>query len=283
MLAYRILLEEAFCENARYQCSAASGRVRRKLIHTKPSDITADEAGYTSRIFDNGGTCGEGAGVAITPDGLVLFLHRAGAGYGNTTRIDRPVVVVYDPRSDRVIKEWGAGMFVSPHGIACDRDGNVWITDTATNRVAKFSPDGELLLSIGHDYPPGLELLLRARNVLAWLPMPDDPYIFARPTEVAVDSDGRIIITDGYRNSRLAVFDYTGRFIQEIKARGNGDYAFNLPHGVAVDSADRIYVADRTNARVQIFYRDCRHLATWQGPAIGRPFGIDIAGGRGHC
>lgn len=103
---------------------------------------------------------------------------------------------------------------------------------------------------------------------------------FDGPTDVAFFADGTPIVSDGYVNTRVAVLARGGGVVRSLDARGTADGQFDLPHGLAVGRDDRIFVADRDNARVQVFSRELVHEATWSGPTIGRPFALAVAGER---
>lgn len=107
---------------------------------------------------------------------------------------------------------------------------------------------------------------------------PDDG--FGGPTKVAFLSDGTPLVADGYRNARVAALRRGADLASSWGSQGREDGQFDLPHGIAVDADDRVYVADRDNARVQVFERDGRHRATWSGAAIGRPFAVAVVGER---
>src|SRR4029453_4538212 len=78
------------------------------------------------------------------------------------------------------------GLYVMPHGIRVDPDGNVWTTDAATSLVRKFDPRGTLLLTIE----------------VGGLPSPC-PQNFCGTTDLAFGPGGRIFVADGYANARL--------------------------------------------------------------------------------
>lgn len=103
---------------------------------------------------------------------------------------------------------------------------------------------------------------------------------FAGPTKVAFLRDGTPVVADGYRNARVALLRRGVGVVSAWGAQGRAQGQLDLPHGVAVDADDRVYVADRDNARVQVFERDGRHRATWSDPALGRPFAVAVVGGR---
>ncbi len=97
---------------------------------------------------------------------------------------------------------------------------------------------------------------------------------FAAPTDIAFLSDGIPVVSDGYENSRIAVLKGTV-VDREWGSHGCGEGEFDVPHGLTIDDEDRIYVADRSNGRLQIFDRDGGLLEIWQGPNVGRPWGLE--------
>lgn len=175
--------------------------------------------------------------------------------------------------SGNVVTSFGAGMFIWPHGLHVDREGNVWVTDGATqdavamaaksggrfgHRVIKFSPQGKVLMTLGEAGVPG-----------------SDQNHFMSPSAVAVAANGDIFVADGHgvnENNRVMKFSPGGKF---IKAWGKTGYApgeFRTLHGMAIDSRGRVFVADRGNNRIQIFDQEGKHLATWL--QFGTPSGI---------
>jgi len=172
-----------------------------------------------------------------------------------------------------VVKSFGAGMFIWPHGLHVDKEGNVWATDAATqdivaiaakaggkfgHQVIKFSPDGKVLMRLGEAGVPG-----------------SDERHFISPSSVAVAANGDIFVADGHgvnENNRVVKFSKDGKF---IKAWGKTGYApgeFRTLHGIAIDSRGRVFIADRGNNRIQIFDQEGKHLSTWL--QFGTPSGI---------
>jgi peptidylamidoglycolate lyase len=204
------------------------------------------------------------SGVGVDSRGDVFVLHRAGREWPDSGHLDlRPIprdtVLVFDGTTGALRASWGRDRFAMPHGLTVDRDDNVWITDVALQQVYKFSSDGRLLSTIG------------TRGVAG-----ADEAHFDRPTKVAVSADGSFYVSDGYRNARVVKFAPDGRFLLQWGSKGNGPGQFDLPHGIAVDARGRVYVADRNNARVQVFEGGGRYLAEWKGAAFGRPFDVAV-------
>jgi len=101
---------------------------------------------------------------------------------------------------------------------------------------------------------------------------------FSRPTDVAFLSDGSVFVSDGYGNARVARLD-DGRVIDTWGEHGSEPGEFNIPHGITVDDRDHVYIADRGNARVQIFDRDGAVLDQWDAAQVGRPWGLEYHAG----
>jgi len=141
---------------------------------------------------------GSTAGIDIDPnDGNIWAYERCGAGAlaGAPINCDsNPVdpIFKFDRNTGEMLANFGGGIMVTPHGIHVDREGNVWVTDFAGNaertkghQVHKFSPQGELLMSLGTAGVPG-----KGRNV------------FDQPNDVHVASNGDIFVAD-YGNYRI--------------------------------------------------------------------------------
>jgi sugar lactone lactonase YvrE len=164
----------------------------------------------------------------------------------------------------KTMKNIGSGQFVSAHGVAVDKDGNIWAADFQAKdgkgmQVVKLSPDGKVLLRVGKAGEPGLG---------------DDA--FNAPTGVAVLSTGEILIAEGHgsklNKSRVNVYDKNGKFLRSFAKHGTGDGELTEPHAIAVDKQDHIYVADRTGARVNVYDKTGKFLASWK--QFGRPSGV---------
>jgi DNA-binding beta-propeller fold protein YncE len=95
--------------------------------------------------------------------------------------------------------------------------------------------------------------------------------------DLAVTKNGDIVVADGEGpNTRVAKFAKDGAFIKWWGGKGTEPGQFNVPHSIAVDSRDRIYVADRSNNRVQIFDKNGKFLNQWTN--VGVPWGLCIKG-----
>lgn len=210
----------------------------------------------------NGRKLGATSGLAIAPDGNVWVFERCGAG--NCAGSNVAPVIKFDP-SGKYLASFGAGMFVQPHGLHVDRDGNVWVTDAQGKDgkghvVVKFSPEGKVLMTLGK---PGV-----AGN---------GPDMFNQPSSVTTSLNGDIYVGDGHggeSNARIVQFSKDGKFIRAWGKKGTGPGEFGLPHAIAVDSTGRVFVGDRPNSRIEIFDANGKFLEEWR--QFGRPSGLYI-------
>jgi hypothetical protein len=175
------------------------------------------------------------AGIAIGPEDQVWTFNRGTVP-----------VQVYSANGE-LLRSWGEGLFREPHQVRIDRQGDVWLVDSGQHCVRKYTPDGKLLLTLGTPGDPG-----------------EDSSHLNRPTDVAITSAGDLFVTDGYGNNRVVHFDRQGRFVTAWGSLGVGPGQFSLPHSIAVDSQGRLYVADRNNARLQVFDQTGRFLDEWR-------------------
>jgi DNA-binding beta-propeller fold protein YncE len=178
-------------------------------------------------------------------------------------------VMVFD-RDGTFLMSWGEGLIRRAHGIHIGPDDSVYITDDLDHTVRKFTPEGKLLLTLGTSGRPsdtGIDGLDYRTIRRAGPP-------FHRPTNVALSASGDIYVTDGYGNARVHKFDSAGRLLLSWGEPGDQPGQFNLPHGIAVDSNERVYVADRENSRIQIFTSRGELLAVWTD--VARPMQVFI-------
>ncbi len=169
-------------------------------------------------------------------------------------------VLVFD-RQGRFLRSWGQGQFTLPHGCRFDPAGNLWLTDVGRHQVYKYTPEGKLLQSWGVRDTSGC-----------------DSTHFNQPADVAFGPRGDVYIADGYGNARVVHLDANGKYIGAWGRHGNGPGQFHLVHSLAVDNQGRVYVVDRSNARIQVFTPDGKFLTQWRN--IGHPFGVFLTPGQ---
>lgn len=201
-------------------------------------------------------------GVFPDPDGEhVWVLDRCGAN--SCLGSDLDPLFEFD-MAGNLVGSYGAGLFAWPHGFFVDREGNVWVADGPTGaraeeaaargmgqQVFKLSPEGEVLLTLGRAGVSGYG---------------ED--VFTGPSDVLVAPGGEIYVLDGHGadgNNRVVKYDASGRYLLEWGSTGPGPAAGELgdPHGIAMDSRGRIFVADRANVRIQIFDENGTFLDQW--------------------
>ncbi len=187
-------------------------------------------------------------------------------------RGDHPVMI-FD-RDGTLLSTWGEGRFARPHGITIGPDDAVYCTDDLDHTVSKFTPDGDLLFTLGtHGTPSdtGATSIDYRTIVRAGAP-------FYFPTNVALAPTGDIYVSDGYGNARIHKFSPDGRLLFSWGEPGAGPGQFHVPHGIAVDAQGTVYVADRENSRLQLFAPDGRYLAEWTNVVRPCQVFIDRAG-----
>jgi DNA-binding beta-propeller fold protein YncE len=211
---------------------------------------------------------GSTASITTAPDGTIWVIDRCGnSGAGGTTcggsSASVNPIFQFDT-SGKLLKTFGAGMFVSPHKLTIDKDGFLWVADNGSHEVFKLSQDGKVLMTLGKKGKAGPGL--------------DE---FDAPTEVAVASNGDIFVGDGHSggglatgNARIMKFDKNGKFLKTWGRKGMGVGEFDVVHTVALDSRGRLFVGDRQNNRIQIFDADGKFIAQWF--QFGRPSGMYI-------
>jgi DNA-binding beta-propeller fold protein YncE len=155
-----------------------------------------------------------------------------------------PIIVF--SHEGKYLRSWGRGMFGNPHAIRADKENNIWITDNGDHQVMKFTREGKLLMTLGIKGKSGA-----------------DDKTFFKPTDIAWAKNGDFYVSDGYGNSRVVKFDKNGKYLFAWGKRGSGPGEFHLPHSVAVDSKDQVYVSDRENNRIQIFDKNGKFLREW--------------------
>jgi len=223
-----------------------------------------------------GRTWGSTSAVDVDRDGKSIWVaERCGANSCLGSNLD--IVLKFDENGN-LVKNFGAGLMIFPHGIHVDKDGNVWVTDGQDNlprlprgappdtplppppeklighQVFKFSPDGKILLALGKPggNQPG---------------KPAEPNSFYQPNDVITNAAGEIFVAEGHGGpgGRIVKFDASGKLIKEWGKKGSAPGELDQPHSLAFDSKGRLFVADRSNNRIQIFDQEGKLLDSgWQ-------------------
>ncbi|MDT8429695.1 MAG: peptidyl-alpha-hydroxyglycine alpha-amidating lyase family protein [Pseudomonadales bacterium] len=219
----------------------------------------------------DGRNWGSVSAVHVDNDGRHIWAgDRCGANSCAGSNVD-PIVKL-DPMGN-VVQSFGAGLIMWPHGMEIDSEGNVWVVDARSanpqelqsfpdaagkgHTVLKFSPQGELLLTIGTPGEAG-----------------DPPTHLSEPNDVLVAPNGNIYVAETHSaqfmdepgpnaKSRISIYAPDGSFIKSFGEWGYEDGQMRSPHALAMDSQGRLFVADRGNRRIQIFDQDGNHLDTW--------------------
>ena len=219
---------------------------------------------------------GSTAGVDIDPDGNLWAIDRCGSN--SCAGSDLDPILKFDADGN-VTAAIGGGLFLFPHGLHVDRDGNVWVTDARgpnpDNRdsagkghvVIKLSPEGEVLLTLGQSgvAGDGTDALLNT------------------PCDVVTAANGDIFVGDGHEGqntddpdtvARIVKFDSEGNFLASIGHWGAGPGEFKTPHALDIDSRGRLVVGDRGNNRLQVLDLDGNFIEQFK--QYSRPSGIYI-------
>ena len=222
-----------------------------------------------------GRSWGSTAGIAVDRDGKSIWVAERCSAFAPPSAMKPGVpfgcdgsnlapILKFD-ETGKLVKAFGAGMFVLPHGLSVDRDGNVWVTDGVGrdgkgHQVFKFSPDGKVLMTLGKAGVAG-----------------SGPDEFNSPSAVLVAPNGDIFVADGHggnTNARIVKFDKTGKFIKAWGKKGSAPGEIDGPHTLAMDSRGRLFLGDRGNNRIQIFDQDGNFIDQWA--QFSRPSGVYI-------
>jgi sugar lactone lactonase YvrE len=202
--------------------------------------------------------------VEPSPDGRYIYVVHRCVDNSCEGRNEAPIFK-YD-MDGNLLASFGENLFNFPHGATVDPEGNLWVTDARStdnsgHQVFKFSPEGEILMTLGEKGVGGSE-----------------PGHLFHPTDVVVDpNNGDIFVSESHRdglNNRIVHFSPNGTFINEWGSKGSGTMEFSEPHTIAMDSTGRLFIGDRENNRIQIFTKGGEFIDEWR--QFGRPSGIFI-------
>ncbi len=222
-------------------------------------------------------------GVAIDRDGRSVWaVDRCSPGTTpGCLGVKFDPVHKFDENGIRV-RSFGGGMFVWPHGLHVDREGNVWVADSRAaspeelkkypgegnkgSVVVKFSPEGKVLMTLG---TPGMN--------------GNPPQALTDPTHVLTDpANGDIYVSESHTDvadpnliARISVFDRSGKFLRTIGRTGTGPGEFRTPHMMAWDSQGRLIVADRHNHRLQILSKEGKYIGEYKEFSRGSGVAVD--------
>jgi DNA-binding beta-propeller fold protein YncE len=137
------------------------------------------------------------------------------------------------------------------HSGTVDWEGNVYVIERDAHRVVKLSPKlDKFLMQIGTTGQKGT-----------------DATHLDLPSGIAVLKNGNIIITDGYGNNRVLLYDKNGKLLKQVgkgaggpNDKGTGVGEWHLPHKLAVDAQENLYIIDRENKRLQVFDKDLNYI-----------------------
>lgn len=202
---------------------------------------------------------GELLGVAVNSKGHIVVLNHPGTAHlGGPIWANTTTQILEFDADGKFLGEIGKGVYglAYAHQIRFDEDDNLWVVDKGANSVIQFDPDGYVIMNLGRreEGYHGMVELDSPKEARAY-----GGYL-GGPTDVDWDSEGNIYVSDGYVNSRMAKFDSHGNFLMDWGSYGSEPGQFNLPHAMQIDDKDNIYVADRSNRRIQVFDTAGNHL-----------------------
>jgi DNA-binding beta-propeller fold protein YncE len=170
----------------------------------------------------------------------------------------------------KYLRSLAEGIFSNPHGLRVDAEDNIWATDTGAHIVVKMNPKGRILMMLGIKGNTGE--WHQAGHLRG----------FNEPNDLAFGPAGEIYITQGHGKgeSRVLKFDPDGNFISTWGGEGSGPGQFKVPHSIVADAKGLLYIADRSNQRIQVFDPDGKYIRETQHP--GTPCGLCMCHDRKH-
>jgi NHL repeat len=209
---------------------------------------------------------GEVPSVAVNSKGHIFVFTRSNSAHGPAYAPSAAQLLEF-AASGEFLGEIGKGLYAwaFAHTVRIDKDDNIWAVDKGSDMIVKFSPAGRVIWVFGRRKESADDETKPWEHVNP--PLPPIDGLFRQPTDVAWDSAGNIYISDGYINSRVAKYDKNGSWVKSWGEPGTGPGQFRLPHSIAIDKDNNVYVGDRTNHRIQVFDTDGKFL---------RIFSIDV-------
>ncbi|HEY0749448.1 MAG TPA: peptidyl-alpha-hydroxyglycine alpha-amidating lyase family protein [Steroidobacteraceae bacterium] len=194
---------------------------------------------------------GEVTGIAVNSKKHVFVLSRgntSGPAYGAAAA----QLLEFDP-TGKYVREIGKNLYAwsFAHAVRVDRYDNIWVADKGSDMVVRFDPHGRVTRVFGRKPEAADESAHPLDHPKP--PLPPIDGLFRQVTDMTWDSEDNLYISDGYINSRVAKYDKDGNWVGTWGEPGSGPGQFNTLHSIAIDSQNRIYVADRGNVRIQVF------------------------------
>lgn len=211
---------------------------------------------------------GNPTGLGVDPENNIVVFHRANRAWQQPMpkdKIQNNTILTLDKNTGNVLKSWGKDIFIMPHGLEVDSEGNFWVTDVGLHQIFKFNSKGNLEFILGEARTPG-----------------NDQFHFNLPTDVAVSNDGSFFISDGYGNSRIMKFSKKGEYLYEWGVLGSNEGEFIIPHGIDLDALGNVYVADRENNRIQKFDNQGNFITSWQNTEADQLYSVAIDKNNNH-
>ncbi len=195
----------------------------------------------------NFGPC---SAVAVRASGNILVFNRS-----------EHALLEFNPEG-MYLRALARGIFDNPHGLRLDAQGNIWATDTGSHIVVKMNAEGRIRMVLG--------VKGRATD---WH-QAGHLRCFNEPNDIAFGSSGEVYVAQGHGKgeSRVIKFDADGNFLTTWGGEGQGPGEFNQPHAVLVDNQGLVYIADRSNQRIQVFDGAGKFLR--EKPHPGTPCGL---------
>ena len=200
---------------------------------------------------------GEASGVAINSKGHIFVFSR-GNSTGPAYAATAAQILEFGP-DGTYIREIGHNLYAwsFAHTVRIDKYDNLWAMDKGSDMVVKFNPAGQVVMLFGRKQEAsdeGTEPLKHPKP-----PLPPVDGMFRQVTDVAWNSNDDAFISDGYINSRVAKVDKHGRWLASYGEPGDGPGQLQTPHSIATDAQGNIYVANRGNARIEVFGPDGKY------------------------